>query len=224
MKDVRDTEIVIAPPFTALYPVAQELRDSNINLGAQNTFWEDSGAYTGEISPQILKDVGCSYVIVGHSERRQYFGESDEDIGKKVSASVRNGLFPILCIGESLEERENNLTFSIIETQLTGGLRELTPEEAKKVVIAYEPIWAIGTGKTARPSQIQEVHQFIRKGLSERFNSKLAEEIQILYGGSVKPDNIDELMAEKDIDGALVGGASLDADSFARIVKFKKWV
>jgi triosephosphate isomerase len=219
--DAKGVEVVVAPPFTALGAVAQVLKGSNILLSAQNTFWEESGAYTGEVSPSMLKDSGCTCTIIGHSERRQYFGETNETVNKKLKASIKASLLPIVCIGETLEERETGKTLKVIEKQVRGGLKGLSTAEMEKVVIAYEPVWAIGTGKTATSEQAQEVHLFIRKMVTELFGSKLAESLRILYGGSVKADTIDELMAQKDIDGALVGGASLKADSFARIVKFK---
>lgn len=219
--DAKGVEVVVAPPFTALAAVAQVLKGSNILLSAQNSFWEESGAYTGEVSPSMLKDIGCACTIIGHSERRQYFGETNETVNKKLKASIKASLLPIVCIGETLEERETGKTLKVIEEQVRGGLKGLSTAEMEKVVIAYEPVWAIGTGKTATSEQAQEVHLFIRKMVTELFGSKLAESLRILYGGSVKADTIDELMAQKDIDGALVGGASLKADSFARIVKFK---
>ena len=219
--DAKGVEVVVAPPFTALAAVAQVLKGSNILLSAQNTFWEESGAYTGEVSPSMLKDIGCACTIIGHSERRQYFGETNETVNKKLKTSLKASLLPIVCIGETLEERETGKTLKVIEEQVRGGLKGLSSAEMEKVVIAYEPVWAIGTGKTATSEQAQEVHLFIRKVIAELFGSKLAESLRILYGGSVKADTIDELMAQKDIDGALVGGASLKADSFARIVKFK---
>lgn len=220
VSDVQEVEIVIAPPYTALGSVADAIKGSNVFLSAQNTFWEESGAFTGEVAPSMLKDVGCRYAIVGHSERRQYFGETNETVNKRLKAALKVSLTPIVCIGEVLEERETDKTLKVIEQQLKEGLRGLSAGEMENVVIAYEPVWAIGTGKTATPDQAQEVHQFIRKLIAEIFSEKVAEGVRILYGGSVKPDNIDQLMSQKDIDGALVGGASLKADSFARIVKF----
>jgi triosephosphate isomerase len=184
-------------------------------------FWEESGAFTGEISTAMLKDVGCRYVIIGHSERRQYFSETDETVNKRLNAALKASLIPIVCIGETLAEREGEKTLAVIEQQLKGGLNGLSVEEMATVVIAYEPVWAIGTGKTATPDQAQEVHRFIRDLIARMFGKEIAESTRILYGGSVKPDNVDQLMARPDIDGALVGGASLQADAFARIVKFK---
>jgi triosephosphate isomerase len=220
VSDTSEVEVVVAPPFTSLGAVAEVLKGSMILLAAQNVFWEESGAFTGEVSPSMLKDLGCAYVIIGHSERRQYFGETDETVNKRLKAALQSSLLPIVCIGETLEEREAEKTLVVIDQQLTGGLKGLAPDEMGKVVIAYEPVWAIGTGKTATPDQAQEVHRFIRKLLEEISGGEIAGNMRILYGGSVKPDNVDELMAQSDIDGALVGGASLKADSFVRIVKF----
>ncbi len=218
---LEDREVVIAPPFTALYPLKDLVSPSWLSLSAQNCFWEEKGAYTGEISPVMLKDVGCSYTIVGHSERRQYFGEKNEDINKKLKALIKVGIRPIFCVGERLEEREAGKTFEVIKSQIDGGLDGLDSVDVAKVVIAYEPVWAIGTGKTASPQQAQEVHAFIREHLAMLTNKSVANEIRILYGGSVKPNNVDSLMSENDIDGALVGGASLEVDSFLRIVRFE---
>lgn len=220
LSDVRGREIVIAPPYTALIPVSGNLIGSNMTLAAQNLFWEDKGAFTGEISAEMLVDAGCDYVIVGHSERRQLFGETDEAVNRKIRTALSAGLIPILCVGETLSERENGATLSVIERQLTTALSDVNMAEPEDMVVAYEPVWAIGTGKTATPAQAQEVHTYIR-GLLKRIYSDGADGIRILYGGSVKSENIDELMAEADIDGALVGGASLKADSFARIVRFR---
>jgi len=213
---VQDTEIVIAPPFTSLPVAAELLKESNVKLAGQDVFYEESGAYTGEISPLMLKDVGCTHVIIGHSERRQYFGETDEVVNRKTKAAMGAGLTVIFCIGETLEERESGNTFSVLKRQIAEGLRGIT---ATGLVIAYEPVWAIGTGKTASPEQAQEAHEFIRSELSHLYGDE-AGTIRILYGGSVKPDNIASLMSKDDVDGALVGGASLKADSFAAIVKY----
>lgn len=218
--DVSGREIIIAAPFVSLHPVAQVISGSNIALSSQDVFWEEEGAFTGQISPAMLLSAGCAYTIVGHSERRQYFGETNETVNKKTKKSIEKGLKVIVCIGETLEEREAGKTFSVLEKQITEGLKGLTPALMESVVIAYEPVWAIGTGKTATTAQAQEAHQFIRNTLKNLFNTDVAEKTRILYGGSVKPDNVDQLMAQQDIDGALVGGASLKADSFARIVKF----
>jgi len=215
-----ETEVMVAPPFVTLVPVVERLSGSKIEVAAQNVFWEVQGAYTGEVSPTMLHAVGCRYVIIGHSERRAYFGETDETVNRKVKATLANGLNPIVCVGESLEERERGDTFNVVKRQVTTGLKGMTGEVASRIVIAYEPIWAIGTGKTASPGQAQEVHLVIRRLLGEIFDSARAEDMRIQYGGSVKPDNIDALMSERDIDGALVGGASLEIESFVRIVKF----
>lgn len=221
LANVKDVEIVICPPFTALPIVFQVVKGSNIGLGAQNMHYETKGAFTGEISPEFLLELGCKYVISGHSERRQYFNETDELINKKLMTALKMNLNSIFCIGEKLAERESNKTFDLIKNQLALGLMKIR-EGIEKITIAYEPIWAIGTGKTATPEQAAEVHGFIRDWLKKNYNQTVAEEKRILYGGSVKPDNIDELMAKQDLDGALVGGASLDDQSFIRIVKFMK--
>jgi triosephosphate isomerase (TIM) len=216
----RGVEIVVAPVFTALSRVADELAGSNILLAAQDCYWEEEGAFTGEVAPGMLKDAGCSHVIIGHSERRQYFGETDATVNRKVKAAINAGLTAIVCVGETLAEREADKTFAIIETQVRGGLEGLAPEAFSKVVLAYEPVWAIGTGKTASNAQAQEVHAFIRGLMARRFGQESAAGMRILYGGSVKPDNVKGLMAQPDIDGALVGGASLKAASFAAIANF----
>ncbi len=217
---VDDRDIMIAPPFTSLDAAQRVLEGSSIALGAQNCHWEEEGAFTGEISPRMLADIGVSYVIIGHSERRHLFGETDEMIRKKVEAVLRHELIPILCIGETLEEREAGKTLSVLEKQLKEGLKDFSAGDLKDLVIAYEPVWAIGTGKTATPEQAEEAHAFCRRILAEMFDADFAEKIRILYGGSVKPENIVGLMARPDIDGALVGGASLKPDVFARIVCF----
>ena len=222
LQEVRDVEVAIAPPYTALYPVAQALKGSSIQVASQNLFWEEKGAFTGEISPVMLKEIGCQYTIIGHSERRQYFGETDETVNRRIRAGFKAGLKVIFCIGETLLEREEGKTFSVIERQVRGGLQNFEEDELRDLVIAYEPVWAIGTGKTATPQQAQEVHEFIREQLSRLFSPAFAEGIRIQYGGSVTPENIEGLMEQKDIDGALVGGASLKAESFARIVRFKE--
>ena len=220
VSESKGREIVVAPSFTALSSVSRALTGTSMTLAAQNLYWEDKGAFTGEVSAEMLLDVGCDYVIVGHSERRQLFAESDEWVNRKIGAALSAGLIPIFCVGETLAEREMGETFSVIERQLTIGLKDVSITDPDDLVIAYEPVWAIGTGKTATPGQAQEVHSYIREVLKKIFD-EAAYDIRILYGGSVKPDNIDELMTEPDIDGALVGGASLKADSFARIVNFK---
>jgi triosephosphate isomerase len=211
-------EIAVAPPFTALAPVAKELQGPGIALGAQNVYWEASGAFTGEISAGMLKELGCTYVIVGHSERRQLFGETDETVNRRARAALQAGLRPIVCVGETLAEREAGKTLSVVERQIRQGLSRLGAGEAEKLVIAYEPVWAIGTGKVATTAQAQEVHAMLRKLLGELFGTATTAGIRIQYGGSVKPDNAAELMAQPDINGALVGGASLKAGDFAKIV------
>jgi len=221
LADSKEIDIVVAPPFTALGSVATVLKGSPIGMAAQNVYWEESGAFTGEISTAMLKDAGCRYVIIGHSERRQYFSETDETVNKRLKAALKASLIPIVCIGETLAEREAEKTLAVIEQQLKGGLKGLSLEEMETVIIAYEPVWAIGTGKTATPDQAQEVHRFIRDIIARIFSKEIADDTRILYGGSVKPDNVDQLMVQLDIDGALVGGASLKADAFARIVNYK---
>jgi len=216
VKDVTDKTMLICPPFPVLSRMHDVLKDTNISIGAQNIHFEDKGAFTGEVSGPMLKAVGCEYVIIGHSERRQYFCETDEIVNKKLNAALKNKLLPIVCVGESLEQRESNATFKVIAAQIKGSLDGLSTDNWKLVTIAYEPIWAIGTGKTASPEQAQEVHAFIR-GLLPK---EVAQEVRILYGGSVKPDNVKELMAQPDIDGGLVGGASLKPESFAGLVKY----
>ncbi|GAB1401607.1 triose-phosphate isomerase [Elusimicrobiota bacterium] len=218
--DVKDVDVLICPVFTAVYPLANEVKGSNIHIGAQNVYWEPKGAFTGEIAVNMLADAGASFVIIGHSERRQYFCETDETVNKRTKATLDAGLIPIVCVGETLQERESDNTFKVIEKQVRNGIKNFSKEEAGKIVIAYEPVWAIGTGKTASPQQAQEVHEFIRKIYSEMYGSDIADKVRILYGGSVKPDNVSELMKQKDIDGGLVGGASLEASSFAKLVKF----
>jgi len=212
-------EAGVAPTFVALSSVAKRLEGSRLILAAQNCYQEDQGAFTGEVSPPLLADVGCTHVIVGHSERRQFFGETDEIVNRKVHAVLHHGMTPITCIGEQLSEREAGQTFAVVERQLTGGLRQVAADQACSIVIAYEPVWAIGTGKVATTAQAQEVHGFLRGKLTELYGQEVAQAIRIQYGGSVKPDNISGLMAQPDIDGALVGGASLKADSFVAILK-----
>ena len=219
---VEGVEVAVAPPFTSLYAVRRELDGSSIRLAAQNLYWEEKGAYTGEISSLMLRDLGCDYVIIGHSERRQLFGETDETVNKRIKAALRQGLNPIFCIGETLKEREEGRTFSIAGTQIQGGLVGIDEKEIKKVVIAYEPVWAIGTGKTATPEQAEEVHAFIRQKMEKLYNREVAQNIRIQYGGSVTPENVKGLMSQKDIDGALVGGASLKSEGFLKIVRFKE--
>jgi triosephosphate isomerase (TIM) len=219
---VKGVEVAVAPPFTALYAVCKELEGSSIRLAAQNLYWEEKGAFTGEVSPLMLKEVGCHYVIIGHSERRQFFGETDETVNRRIKAALAQGLKVIFCIGETLKEKEEGKTFSVIERQVEDGLKNLSDKEMKNIVIAYEPIWAIGTGKTATPGQAEEVHRFIRGKIEKLYSQEVSEEIRIQYGGSVTPENIKGLMEQANIDGALVGGASLKAESFSKIVRFKE--
>lgn len=216
--DFANVDVVLCPVFTALSEVAEVLNETDIGLGAQNVYWLDEGAFTGEVSPSMLKDAGCQYVIIGHSERRQFFGETNETVNKKIKASLKHGLTPIICVGENLKEREANNTFKVIQDHIQGGLADISAEDLVKTVIAYEPVWAIGTGKTATPDQAQEVHKYIRDLLSKMYGKETAESIRIQYGGSVKPENIAELIGKPDVDGALVGGASLKVDSFSAIV------
>ena len=218
---VKDRDIVLAPAFTALSTVAGVITGTNMALSAQDMFWEDKGAFTGEISAEMLLDLGCKYVIIGHSERRQYFGETDQTVNKKVKQALKKGLLPIMCVGESLAEREAGKLNDIISRQVTGGLMDITAADMRSVVIAYEPVWAIGTGKTATPEQAEEVHALIRLKVKALYNAEVAEGLRIQYGGSVTPDNVSSIMAKPDIDGALVGGASLKPESFAALVNFK---
>ncbi|TET72385.1 MAG: triose-phosphate isomerase [Candidatus Aminicenantes bacterium] len=214
-----DAELVVIPPYTMLSEVKKVIEGSTIQLGAQNIFWEEKGAFTGEVSPPMLKDAGCQYVTIGHSERRQYFGETNETVNKKIKAALAHELTPIMCIGESLEEREKGNTMDKVGTQINSGLEGLGKDEIRRIVIAYEPIWAIGTGVTATPPQAEEVHSFIRKKLTEKYGNEIASYAIILYGGSVKPANTYSILKENNINGALVGGASLEADSFIQITK-----
>jgi triosephosphate isomerase len=216
-----DRDVVVAPPFSALETASRLLAGTSIRLAAQNLHWEPQGAFTGEVSGPMLKELGCTYVIIGHSERRQYFGETDETVAKKVQAARRDALTPIVCVGETLEQRDKGETLAVIARQVRGALQGLDAKAVASLVVAYEPVWAIGTGRTATPAQAQEVHASIRATLVELADQSSAELVRLLYGGSVKPDNVDALMAEADIDGALVGGASLDAEAFARIVQFR---
>lgn len=215
-----EREIMLAPPFTALDALSQALKGTNITLGAQNCHWEEQGAFTGEISPKMLAELGVTYVILGHSERRHIFGETDEMIRRKVEAVLRHDLIPILCIGEKLEEREAGKTFAVLERQIREGLKDFVAKDLAGLVLAYEPVWAIGTGKTATPELAEEAHAFCRKVLADMFGEEFAEATRILYGGSVKPENVVGLMARTEIDGALVGGASLSPEVFAKIVRF----
>jgi len=219
---ITDMDVMIAPPFTALAPVSDVVRESSVSLGAQNLFWEDQGAFTGEISSAMLVSAGCTYVIIGHSERRQHFNETDETVNKRIRAALNNDLIPVMCVGETEKERESKDTFSVLDKQVKKGLEGFSSNDLQRLVIAYEPVWAIGTGRTATSGQAQEVHQFLRSMIEKSFGNMLAKSIRILYGGSVKPNNIEELMAMPDVDGALVGGASLDPETFSKIVRFKE--
>lgn len=218
VKDTKGVEVVVAPVFTVLSRVHDALAGSVVRLSAQDCYWEEEGAFTGEVSPKMLLDAGCSHVIIGHSERRQYFGETDATVNRKIKAAIAAGLTVLFCIGETLAERESGTTFDVLKRQVTGGLEGVPERDLARVVIAYEPVWAIGTGKTASDEQAQEAHAFIRKEVTALYGSAAAAAMRILYGGSVKPENIKGLIGQPDIDGALVGGASLKADSFAAIV------
>lgn len=219
VKDAK-AEVVVIPPFVDLTEVARVIKGTNILLGAQNMFWEEKGAYTGEISPVMLKEIGVTYVVIGHSERRQYFKETDEMVNKKVLSALSHDLKPIVCVGESLSQREEGKTYDVVLTQTREALKGVSEEDITKVVIAYEPVWAIGTGKNATPQDANEVIKAIRNTIAELYGKDKAEMVRIQYGGSVKPDNISGFMAESDIDGALVGGASLVAEDFAKIVNY----
>ena len=216
--DATNADILVCPPYVYLDAVAQAVSGGSVNVGSQDAYFEASGAFTGEISVGMLQDIGCQFVILGHSERRHVIGETDELINKKVQAVLAAGLIPVVCVGETLEEREAGNTLNVVKSQFEGSLAGLTAEQMAKTVIAYEPVWAIGTGKTATPDQAQEVHADLRKIIADRYNSETSEIVRILYGGSVKPANAAELMGQSDIDGALVGGASLKADSFIEII------
>lgn len=217
---ITEVEVVVCPPFTALAKAAEVAKGSNIAVGAQNMYWEEKGAFTGEVSPTMLKEAGCKYVILGHSERRQFFGETNQTVNNKIKAAYQYGLLPIVCVGELLEEREAGQTEQVVRQQTENSLAGLSQEQVKQLVVAYEPVWAIGTGKTASKEDAQQVIGFIRRILAEMYGQELANLVRIQYGGSVKGDNIAELMAQPDIDGALVGGASLTVEAFAPIVKF----
>lgn len=217
--DIENVDIVLCPPFIALEEVGEIIYETNIKLGAQDMHWQEEGAFTGEISGVMLKDVGCQYVIIGHSERRLYFGETNESVNKKILAALKHDLIPIVCVGENLAQRENNQTFQIIKDHIEGALKGLRLDEVGKLVIAYEPVWAIGTGKNATGVQAQEAQQVIRKLLAKLYDEHTADVVCILYGGSVKPENIGEIIIQPDVDGALVGGASLETVSFSKIVK-----
>ena len=220
VRDIVDRDVLVAPPFPSLAPVAERLTGSRVLLAGQNLHWEDKGAFTGEVSGPMLKAAGCTHVIVGHSERRHLFGDTDEWVARRVVAALRNGLTAIVCVGETLPEREANQTWAVIERQTRAALAGLDSTAIGRLVLAYEPVWAIGTGKVATPEQAQEVHASLRALLVELAGAAVAAAVRILYGGSVKPDNIDALMRQPDLDGALVGGASLDAADFTRIVRF----
>lgn len=217
--DLKDVKVIVCPPFTSLETASRWTKNTPMLLGAQNMYHEDEGAFTGEISPKMLKAVGCQFVILGHSERRQIFGETDEYINKKVKKAIASGLVPIVCVGETLEQREKNITAQIVTSQVRGVLKVISAEHVEKLIIAYEPVWAIGTGRNATPQQAEEVHHLIRSLLAELYSAAISERIVIQYGGSVKPENAAELLWQPNVDGALVGGACLKADSFAAIIK-----
>jgi len=216
--DFEAVDVVVCPPFTALSEVAEVLSESDIGLGAQDMYWQEEGAFTGEVSVKMLKDAGCQYVIIGHSERRQFFAETNETVNKKLKTALKHGLTPIVCVGENLHEREAGKTFEVIQDHIKNGLVDISIEDMYKTVIAYEPVWAIGTGKTATAEQAQEVHKYIRDLLRKIYGDDLAESVRIQYGGSVRLENIAELIAKPDVDGALVGGASLKIETFTAIV------
>ncbi|MCF7855282.1 MAG: triose-phosphate isomerase [Candidatus Pacebacteria bacterium] len=213
-----DTDVVVCPPFTALWGVSEALAGTAIGVGAQNIHWEESGAFTGEISADMLTEIPVQYAIIGHSERRQYFNESDDTVNKRLNAALKAGLTPIVCVGETLEQRESGDTETVVDRQLSGGLAGISAKQMESVILAYEPVWAIGTGRTATPQQAQEVHAFIRRKVADSVGD-VSQRVRILYGGSVKPGNASELLAQPDLDGALVGGASLKADDFLGIIE-----
>jgi triosephosphate isomerase len=212
-------DVVLCPPYTALSEVSEVIADSGIQLGAQDCHWQEEGAFTGEVSCKMLEDIGCKFVIIGHSERRQFFGETNDTVNKKIKVALKAGLTPIVCVGETLGEREKGKTFEVLDDHVKNGLNDLNEQDALRIVIAYEPVWAIGTGKTATPEQAQEAQKYIRDLLAKLYNKDIASQIRIQYGGSVKPENIIELMKQPDVDGALVGGASLSLEAFSEIVK-----
>lgn len=216
---IENIDIVVCPPYTLLVSLSDALETSNILIGAQDMYWLDEGAFTGEVSPLMLKDAGCKFVIIGHSERRQYFGETNESVNNKLKSALKHGLVPIVCVGETLKQRESGDTFKVLDDHVQNGLKNITDTEVEKVILAYEPVWAIGTGKTATSLQAQEAHKYIRDLLKKMYNDDVASKIRIQYGGSVKPENIVELLSQPDVDGALVGGASLKAETFAEIIK-----
>lgn len=216
---IEGVEVVVCPPYTALETVGGVVKNSGVGLGAQNMHWEKEGAFTGEISGAMLLTCGCEYVILGHSERRQYFGETDQTVNKRLKTALQVGLKPIVCVGETLEERKSEVTDQVVRKQVTGGLEGIAAHEAQSLILAYEPVWAIGTGLTATPEQAESVHGIIRQVLVDLYDENVAQSVRIQYGGSVKPDNAAELFGQPNIDGGLIGGAALDADSFAAIVK-----
>lgn len=220
-KGISSVDIMIAPTYLSVPLVAQKLAGTNVKVGAQNLYFEKEGAYTGEVSAEMIKDTKAEYVIIGHSERRQFFGETDESVSKKIKAATEANLIPVMCIGESEQERDEKNTFSVLDKQVRNGLKDLGSEDLATLVLAYEPIWAIGTGKTASVDQVDEVHKYLRSVIAQLFSSNFADNIRILYGGSVKPENVKELMAIEDVDGALVGGASLDPEKFIKIIGFQ---
>lgn len=213
-----DVDVLVCPPFVSLSMSVNYLHDTDIQVGAQNIHFEDNGAYTGETSATMLTEAGCSYVIIGHSERRQYFGETDESVNKKTHKAIAHNLGPVVCVGESLEQRKEGIHFDLVKNQVTAAFSGISEVEALDVVVAYEPIWAIGTGETASPEQAQEMHAYLRSVLTDLYDEETSEGIRILYGGSMKPGNAEELLGQKDVDGGLIGGASLNADSFAEII------
>ncbi len=219
VKDIEDVEIVVAPPFTAIHSAAEAARNSNVGIAAQNLHWEREGAFTGEVSGAMVREAGAEYVIIGHSERRQHFGETDASVNRKLGAALSAGLIPIVCIGETLEERERNETLTVLDRQIKDGFDGITGEQIGALVIAYEPVWAIGTGRTATAAQAQEAHAHVRQRLRQWFGAPAADECHVIYGGSVKPDNTRDLVGQPDVDGALVGGASLDLKSFSEIIR-----
>ena len=219
VKDVEDVEIVVAPTFTAIHAAAEAARNSKVGIAGQDLHWEKQGAFTGEVSAPMVREAGAEYVIIGHSERRQFFGETDQSVNRKLVAALAAGLVPIVCIGETLAEREANRTLDVLDTQIKGGFDGVTGDQIAALVVAYEPVWAIGTGRTATSAQAQEAHAHIRQRLRQWFGAPAADECHIIYGGSVKPDNTHELVSQPDVDGALVGGASLDVTGFYEIVR-----
>lgn len=224
LNDCPDMEIIVFPPFTALYAVAGVVKDTNILFGAQNMYYESAGAYTGEVSPLMLADIGVHYVILGHSERREILGETDEIINLKIKAALNYRMKPILCVGEKIEEREKGKAEEVVHDQLVKNLHDISKDEMARTVLAYEPLWAIGTGKTASAEDANKMHAFIRATITSLYDKRISSNVRIQYGGSVRPDNIDILMAQPEIDGALVGGASLDVESFVKIVRYKRSV